>query len=309
MMISTPYLNNMAQQPFLSLCIPTNGIVEFVIPLLESIYSQDVDTKLFEVVITDNGDHDELKNELAKYKYDNLIYKKSDKPGFLNQISCLEYANGCFLKMVNHKSELEVGVLNKIIEFVKNNLDEKPMLFFSNGQIKEKDIFECDNHDIFLKKVSFWSTWEEGLGIWNEDKHKIENIHYYEMFPAASILFGVREKTSFKVFNQKISFQRPRNHFRNYDFFDVFAVKYIDMINDLRIKYKISTQTFNFARYDIFRRYLISHYYAVVIKKSDKALPCKNIKENFSIYYNRLYYYWMILHCHTILNVKSILRK
>ena len=48
--------------PLLSLCIPTNGIIELIFPVLESIYSQnDVDSSLFEVVVMDNGDNREFK--------------------------------------------------------------------------------------------------------------------------------------------------------------------------------------------------------------------------------------------------------
>ena len=39
----------------LSLCLPTNGISEWVFPVLESIYSQNVDESKYEVIVTDNG--------------------------------------------------------------------------------------------------------------------------------------------------------------------------------------------------------------------------------------------------------------
>ncbi|MCR5757842.1 MAG: hypothetical protein K6F95_08040 [Selenomonas sp.] len=37
----------------LSLCIPTNGIIELVFPVLDSIYAQGEDESLFEVVVCD----------------------------------------------------------------------------------------------------------------------------------------------------------------------------------------------------------------------------------------------------------------
>ena len=45
----------MNKQPILSLCIPTNGAVEWILPVIDSIYSQGYDNEKFEVVITDNG--------------------------------------------------------------------------------------------------------------------------------------------------------------------------------------------------------------------------------------------------------------
>ena len=41
----------------LSLCMPTNGISEWVFPSLDSIYNSSVDESLFEVIVTDNGNN------------------------------------------------------------------------------------------------------------------------------------------------------------------------------------------------------------------------------------------------------------
>ena len=42
-------------QPYVSFCVPTNGIKEWVIPVLDSIYCTNADIEEFEVIITDNG--------------------------------------------------------------------------------------------------------------------------------------------------------------------------------------------------------------------------------------------------------------
>ena len=56
----------------LSLCIPTNGAAQWVIPALEAIYNQECDTSLFEVIITDNGADNTLADAVKKYQYSNL---------------------------------------------------------------------------------------------------------------------------------------------------------------------------------------------------------------------------------------------
>lgn len=55
--------------PLLSICIPTNGIVEWVIPVLKSIYSQKADNSLFEVVVTDNGNSSALSKAVEIFRY------------------------------------------------------------------------------------------------------------------------------------------------------------------------------------------------------------------------------------------------
>ena len=65
-----------------SLCLPTNGISEWVFPVLDSIYSQGVSNDLFEVIVTDNGKNQEFKYRMREYpsmticsiKRQNLFY-------------------------------------------------------------------------------------------------------------------------------------------------------------------------------------------------------------------------------------------
>ena len=92
----------------LSLCIPTNGVTEWVIPVLDSIYIQNIDQSLFEVIVTDNGDNQEFKNRIKEYKkkVDNLIYQETTANGFTNQINAFELARGALIKFVNHRDSL-----------------------------------------------------------------------------------------------------------------------------------------------------------------------------------------------------------
>ena len=53
--------------PLISLCIPTNGIIEWVFPVLDSISAQKVDEQLFEVIVTDNGTNIDFYNQMLKY--------------------------------------------------------------------------------------------------------------------------------------------------------------------------------------------------------------------------------------------------
>ena len=103
----------------LSLCIPTNGIVKWVIPVIDSIYAQQVDNALFEVVITDNGKADDLSKAIADYSYPNLHYYHTTSEGFTNQIDAFEKCSGMFCKMLNHRSRMLPGSIEKIITLVK----------------------------------------------------------------------------------------------------------------------------------------------------------------------------------------------
>ena len=69
-------------RPLLSLCIPTNGVVEWFFPVLDSILSQGVDSKLYEIVVVDNGNNPVFKERIKEYnsKSESLVYRESAKP-------------------------------------------------------------------------------------------------------------------------------------------------------------------------------------------------------------------------------------
>ena len=79
--------------PIVSLCIPTNGVIEWVFPVLDSIYSQDCDYNDFEVILTDNGNNKEFKEKINRYRkqYSNLYYFETKALGFLNEIESYKF--------------------------------------------------------------------------------------------------------------------------------------------------------------------------------------------------------------------------
>ena len=71
----------------------------------QSYYSQDVDTDLFEVVITDNGRNSTLVDDLSIFHYTNLRYIRTEDEGFLNLVTALKIRKWfVFVKMLNHRS-------------------------------------------------------------------------------------------------------------------------------------------------------------------------------------------------------------
>ena len=62
--------------PIVSLCMPTNGVIEWVFPVLDSVYEQGCDNKEFEIIITDNGNNKKFKEKIKSYnqQHSNLYY-------------------------------------------------------------------------------------------------------------------------------------------------------------------------------------------------------------------------------------------
>lgn len=298
------------KQPILSICLPTDGAVQWVIPTLKSVYDQGVDLSLFEVVITDNGEDSKLAEELKNFKYPNLRYIQTKDKGFLNLVTCLQMGKGLFNKMLNHRMVLKAGMLQKMIDVVNRCKDDKPVLYFLNGQLRKLPIFtECDNLDSFVYNMSFWVSWSAGIGFWDTDKSKLSEIEPNEMFPNTSLLFEHRLNTKYLIWNDVYGEMQDDSGKGGYDLFNTFGVVLNDLLCDLKNRGRISEATYKHSQKNLFH-FLCSLYYKEVIKAKDSkhSFVVKDIKKSMKVYYGLTGYYWMVLRQHLVLIKESVIR-
>lgn len=191
---------------YLSLCMPTNGISEWVFPALESIYASRVDCTKFEVIVTDNGNNSDFEKLMEKYaiEHENLIYKKTDAYMFDNQLEALKLAKGNYLKFVNHRSIWLPDRLQYMIDFLTIYQDEEPVIYFSNGVMGWGPNFkEYSSFDAFVYDLGIYGTWTSGVGIWKSQYEKIkDNFQYDRISPHAGILYGDRRNKKY-IINDK----------------------------------------------------------------------------------------------------------
>ena len=217
-------------QCLLSLCIPTNGISEWVFPVLDSIYSQNIDKSLFEVIVTDNGSREEFYSKMAAFaaQKSNLVYKKTNAFLFENQIEALRLAKGEFLKFVNHRSVMNEGSINWMLEFVRSNLSEKPVIYLSNGALHYKERYESSDFDGFVKGLGAYASWTTGVGVWKSDFEKIpKDKAYNKISPHSDILFAERTKSKYIIDDTLWSHEIDGDHSKKgkYDLYKAFAVE------------------------------------------------------------------------------------
>lgn len=148
-------------QKLLSLCIATTGVTEWVDKVVESIYSQNEDDALFEVIITDNGDNDDCMHFITKKfsAHKNLYYKRTSSKLFLNQVDAFKLASGLFIKLINTRSVFTHGSLRYFLDFVrKHQADkEKPIVYFLNHLLERKPL-ACKSFDDFIASLSNMSS-------------------------------------------------------------------------------------------------------------------------------------------------------
>jgi len=242
----------MDKKIILSLCLPTNGIEEWVLPVLENIYNQTANIEEWELILTDNGNNVLFSDHMTKFaeEHVNMIYKRTCAVMFENQIEALRLASGEYLKFINHRSILEPGALQWMIDFVKDNLEDKPVMFFSNGVLKysEKRVF--DSFDEFVKGLHEFASWTTGVGVWKSDFEKIpSDWSYNKISPHSDVLFWVKDRTKYIIEDKAWSHDIDTSHAKKgkYDLYRAFGVEEISITLNLLNERYISPETFKFV--------------------------------------------------------------
>lgn len=284
----------MSTQPVISLCIPTNGVVEWVCPVLDSIFRQNVDASLFEVIVTDNGSNEAFRETIVRDylpRFSNLVYEKTTAPLFLNEIEAYKRAKGLLIKFINHRTMLVPGALEKLVTFARENAEEKPIAYFSNGVIEnlQQECVVYSSFDLFVKNLSYWSSWSTGMTFWKSDFDKLpEDAVFNYLFPHTTILFQIRERGQYMIDNTIIMDEIPV-HTKpkgKYDLFYAFAVEYPGILLDLLRAGDITADTFQSVKKDNLE-FISRQYYYYVIRKKPCSYDLSSYNTSIRIFYSK----------------------
>lgn len=277
----------------LSLCMPTNGVIEWVFPVLDSIFEQGCNSDDFEVIITDNGDNAEFKKKIKEYglSHENLYYYETKALPFINEIESYKRANGQLFKFVNHRTKLVKGALQRLIDFAKYNAEKKPIIYFSNGVLKrENKSYAYETFDDFVRNLSYWSSWSTGMTIWKEDfEHLPEDVERFnELFPHTNVLFAERNKEEYIIDNSIIFDEIPQGEKPKgaYDLYYAFGVEYPGIILDLLREKSIKSDTFK-AVIEENLEFLAGLYFGYNIRKNYCSYDLNGFNGMIGIFYSR----------------------
>ena len=270
---------------YLSLCIPTNGISKWVLPVLESIYAQQANKEEFEVVLVDNGNGDDLNiSRLEKFiSFDNFIYIRSESKGFLNQTFAFSKCKGKLIKFVNHRFLMSNGSIQFLIDFSKKWSKSKPFIYFTNsGKGHEQKYIKSDE---FFDELGLSSSWSGGIAFWNEDK-PFSNCLINVTFPHFA-LFNIK-KPLYIINNDKI-FEREIDtsalNKGKYNVFKAFAFEYVLLNLELLKNEFITFKTFKHIKKSI-SKFISKLYLDIVILKKPCSYSTDCRKDWISVFFN-----------------------
>lgn len=274
----------------LTLCIPTNGVLEWCVPVINSIYNQGIAENQFQVVVADNGDNMDFRSKMLEYAdcHSNFVYKKTAAEGFLNQIECFKLAEGKLIKFINHRMCLLPGALERLLDCVER-YDEDAVLYFSNGALRKKRAYSVESFDAFMYELSYWSSWSAGLAFWKNDLKEINKIDdFNSLFPHTDILFLRKDASEYVLVDEPLMKEIRIDDTKkgHYNLFRAFAEEYLNLIEQLYHDGAISNRTYR-KIYNGLKHFLGSLYGIYVVGKT----PCsydltdanRYIENNFSI--------------------------
>lgn len=277
----------------LSLCMPTNGVVQWVFPVLDSIYSQNIDEDLYEIVITDNGDNQEFKTKIREYlkEHQNIVYLETKALPFINEIEAYKQGNGELLKFVNHRTLLVDGALKRLIDYAYANKEERPITYFSNGVLDfSKSKHEFNTFNSFVKNLSYWSSWSTGMAIWKKDFDNMPDdiSEYNELFPHTNVLFNERDRGNYIIdnsiiFEEMSQGKRPKG---NYNLYYAFGIEYPQIIEQLLKDNHISIDTYNYIL-DKNLDFIASLYWNYNFRKKYCSYDLSGLEDMFGRYYKK----------------------
>lgn len=220
----------------LSICIPTFNRADLLKNTLTSIYNQNSKLNEFEIVISDNCSSDHTEDVVLEFKkkFNNLKYYKLpiEISGDNNIVNSLSKGEGQYLKLCNDTAVFVDECINSLVEIIRDNVVNKPIIFFSNTD-KKKQLNFGSSFNTFILYNSFLTTSILAIGIWKEDYDKLHNIQdaFKYKLPALNILRkNFEQKSNFLIFNKKIFLVQYVKNKGGYNIIDVFVSNYLGII-------------------------------------------------------------------------------
>jgi len=256
----------------LSICIPTYNRAELLRTTLATITSQAAFSQEneIEIIVSDNASADHTTEVVAGFIAafpDKIRYHRHPVAILpdLNFEAALKMAGGQFLKLHNDNLEVFDGSLAEILKVIRATAAERPIIFFTNGNQNQGNPIEVlTNMDQYVTRISFFSTWMGGFGIWREEFEAIDNfVRYPELkLIHTDVLFrllakGKRVIALFGVYFSSIPVQKKGG----YNIAEVFGRNYLGLLREYVSAGMLSDAVFQQEKRLILTRHIIPYYF------------------------------------------------
>ena len=282
--------------PILSICIPTFNRAAILDLTLTSLTSEAefLTTNEVEIVISDNFSSDNTKDVAGKYvelhpgkiKYHKNASNIHDK----NFEAVFRLASGDFLKFNNDNLIFKAGAMAKMLNAIKSEMPEKPVLFFLNGNTTViDDATLCSNLNEFVSHCSYISTWGGAFGIWKTDFLSINDfssLSHLKLVQTDILLRLMATGKKTKVYNRPFFDGINVGRKGGYNIAEVFGKNYLYILNIHRRNGQLADAVYAQEKKLILLNHIIPFYFT-----ADHDFQKGNFFENLSEYKEETYFY------------------
>lgn len=244
------------KEPLLSICIPTRNRADVLNQCLKSIVEDPEFSDDVEIVVSDNCSTDNTKDVVISYSSNNQNIKyfrnDSDVGGDRNILLSLERGTGTFLKLNNDYSIFKEGALGFLLHEIKENIEEKPVLYFhksNNYPCKEEII--TDFNDI-LKKEKWSMSWIGSYGYWKDDFQNFEerDRRINTMFQQVDwFIRSFKKKKKILYLSKDLTTRLPFNAKQGgYNFIEVHTKNYLIQFQELVSEGLLQEKTIEYVK-------------------------------------------------------------
>lgn len=290
----------MSIRPLLSICIPTYNRAEHLRHTLASITSQPpfLNTEEVEIIISDNNSADHTAAVAQEYinRFGSKIkYFCNEKNiGFDNFEKSMSLANGEFLKLNNDTLSICAGGLEKMLNLIKANIEERPVLFFHI--LREEGQVSCNNLNEFFEEVSYYNTWIASFGLWREEffGNNFFRDYNYTQIPQSYVLlhFIANGKRAVVCEGAFLKPAMPKNK-GGYNIAEVFGKNYLIILKEFVENGFLSKKVYEKEKKKILLKHINGFYFDH--KKGYAFSKTGYFKYLFADYKFNLYFYYNYL--------------
>jgi len=299
-------MSDEVMQPLLSIMIPTYNRAECLRECLENL-SLDVETVPVgevEIFISDNCSTDDTEaicREYAAKQPEVFRYVRQERnigPSD-NFTYMIRNGRGKFLKFQQDRFAVEPGTIGKILGAVKKHESEHPLLFFGNEYMVHLPVgdYAIKSYDDLADKVSYWTTWIGGYGLWRDEANyviPIQDQFAASMLQQVAVVWALFEKNRVGYlynFKQYHDCAAPLKVSGGYNVAEVFCQNYLGIVKQYLVEGKLTRKAYEREK----KRLYFGHIYGMYFD-FERIFNYKN--EHFLRYtreYRGNWYYWLSL--------------
>jgi acetyltransferase-like isoleucine patch superfamily enzyme/glycosyltransferase involved in cell wall biosynthesis len=256
----------------LSICIPTYNRASLLQQTLESITRQAafIETSQIEVVISDNCSSDDTPQVVAPFVQafpGKVRYFRQDPAiqADMNFGTVLSQGRGLYLKLNNDNLTIKDGSLAEMVKVVQATAAEQPVIVFTNGNMHQGNPIEAVfGVNDFVRRVSYFSTWIGGFGIWRSQFAAMSDFSRHAKLQLVQTDVNLRlmagGKRAIVLYDQYFK-GLPVVKKSGYNIAQVFGQNYLTLLKPYLAEGKLQRATYEEEKKIILLRHIIPYHF------------------------------------------------